>query len=81
MPIYAVFPTVGGLFVLIAFVVVVLGGMGSLMGAFIGGLIIGLVEAFSGFFIAPALKGVIYYIIFILILIFRPSGLFGFYQR
>ena len=81
MPIYSVFPTVGSLFVLIAFVVVVLGGMGSLMGAFIGGLIIGLVEAFSGFFIAPALKGVIYYIIFILILIFRPSGLFGFYQR
>jgi len=77
MPMYAVFPTVGGYFVLTAFVVVVLGGMGSLAGAFIGGLIIGVVEAFSGFYLAPALKEVVYFLVFILILVFRPSGLLG----
>lgn len=77
MPMYAVFPTVGGYFVLIAFVVVVLGGMGSMAGAFIGGLIIGVVEAFSGFYLAPALKEVVYFLVFILILAFRPSGLMG----
>jgi branched-chain amino acid transport system permease protein len=77
MPMYAVFPTVGGYFVLIAFVVVVLGGMGSMTGAFIGGLIIGVVEAFSGFYLAPALKEVVYFLVFILILAFRPSGLLG----
>lgn len=77
MPMYAVFPTVGGYFVLTAFVVVVLGGMGSLTGAFIGGLIIGVVEAFSGFYLAPALKEVVYFLVFILILVFRPSGLLG----
>jgi branched-chain amino acid transport system permease protein len=77
MPMYMVFPTAGGYFVLIAFVVVVLGGMGSMTGAFIGGLIIGVVEAFSGFYLAPALKEVVYFLVFILILAFRPSGLLG----
>jgi len=77
IPVYYVFPTVGGLFVLIAFVVVVLGGYNSLTGALIGGLIIGVVEAFSGFFISPHLKEAIYFVIFILILLFRPTGLFG----
>lgn len=80
-PLYSVFPTVGELFVLVAFVVVVLGGMGSLPGAFVGGLIIGVVEAFSGFFIASHLKGVVYFIIFVVILIIKPSGLFGLSQR
>jgi branched-chain amino acid transport system permease protein len=77
IPVYFVFPTVGALFVLIAFVVVILGGYNSLTGALIGGLIIGVVEAFSGFFISPHLKEAIYFVIFILILLFRPTGLFG----
>ncbi len=76
-PVFAVFPSVGSQFGLIAFVVVVLGGMGSLAGAFVGGLIIGLVEAFSGFFLDPALKTVVYFVVFILILLVKPSGLFG----
>lgn len=76
MPIYPVFPTVGTYFVLIAFVVVVLGGMGNVTGAFLGGLIIGLVEAFSGFYV-PALKEAIYFVVFILVLLIRPTGLFG----
>ena len=77
MPMYPVFPTVGGYFVLIAFVVVVLGGMGNMAGAFVGGLIIGLAEAFSGFYISPALKELFYFLVFILILAFKPSGLMG----
>ena len=77
IPVYFVFPGVGALFVLIAFVVVILGGYNSLIGSLIGGLIIGVVEAFSGFFISPHLKEAIYFVIFILILLFRPAGLFG----
>ena len=77
MPIYFVFPTVGSLFVLIAFVVVILGGYNSLIGSLLGGLIIGVIEGFSGFFISPHLKEVVYFIIFIFILIFKPTGLLG----
>jgi branched-chain amino acid transport system permease protein len=77
MPIYAVFPTVGAYFVLIAFVIVVLGGLGNMLGAFIGGLIIGLVEALSGYFISSTYKEAIYFIIFWFLLIYKPTGLFG----
>jgi branched-chain amino acid transport system permease protein len=77
IPVYFVFPGVGALFVLIAFVVVILGGYNSLIGSLIGGLLIGVVESFSGFFISPHLKEAIYFVIFILILLFRPTGLFG----
>jgi branched-chain amino acid transport system permease protein len=77
IPVYFVFPSVGSLFVLIAFVVVILGGYNSLIGSLVGGLLIGVVESFSGFFISPHLKEAIYFVIFILILLFRPAGLFG----
>lgn len=77
MPIFFVFPTVGSLFSLIAFVVVILGGYNSLLGSLVAGLLIGLIESFSGFFISPHLKEVVYFILFIFILIFRPTGLFG----
>ena len=76
-PIYYAFPTVGMHFVLICFVVVVLGGLGNITGAFFGGLIIGVIEAFSGFFISPDLKEAVYFLIFVLVLILKPSGLFG----
>lgn len=77
MPMYFVYPSIGALFGLIAFVVVVLGGLGNMYGAFLGGLIIGLIEAFAGAFIDPALKEAVYFIIFILILLWKPSGLFS----
>jgi branched-chain amino acid transport system permease protein len=77
LPLFFVFPTVGSLFSLIAFVVVILGGYNSLVGSLVAGLIIGLIEGFSGFFISPHLKEVVYFILFIFILIFRPTGLFG----
>ena len=77
MPIYATYPTVGFTFGLIAFVVVVLGGLGNMIGAFLGGLVIGLVESFSGFYISPELNTAIYFLIFVLVLIIRPQGLMG----
>ncbi|HTX51842.1 MAG TPA: branched-chain amino acid ABC transporter permease [Candidatus Baltobacteraceae bacterium] len=76
MQLYPVFPTVGTYFVLAAFVVVVLGGLGNLTGALLGGFIIGLVEAFSGFYV-PELKEAVYFVVFIIVLLVRPTGLFG----
>ncbi|MDQ4137096.1 MAG: branched-chain amino acid ABC transporter permease [Pseudomonadota bacterium] len=78
MPLYPVTPTIGTYFVLTAFVVVVLGGMRSVYGAFLGAMIIGLVDSLSGYYVAPDLKEVVYFGIFILILVFKPTGLFGF---
>jgi len=77
-PLFPTTPTVGTYFVLTAFVVVVLGGMRSMYGAFWGAMIIGLVDSLSAYYIAPDLKEVVYFAIFILILIFKPTGLFGF---
>ena len=77
IPLHSTFPTVGLNFVLIAFVVVVLGGMGSMEGALLGGVCIGLVQAFSGYFVAPAFGQMFYFLVFILILIVRPAGLLG----
>ena len=77
MPFSSVYPTVGAPFTLLAFVVVVLGGLGSMSGTFLAGLFIGVVESFGGTFVSPALKEAIYFAIFILVLLIRPQGLFG----
>jgi branched-chain amino acid transport system permease protein len=77
MPIFYVSPTIGHVFVLVAFTVVVLGGMGSFIGAVVGGLIVGLTESFGGLFLGESLGQIGISLIFILILLFRPSGLFG----
>jgi len=76
-PIYTLSPGIGGNFVLAAFAVVVLGGLGSVAGAYFGGMIVGLVEAFAGFYIDPELKQGIWFLIFLAVLIVRPTGLFG----
>lgn len=70
-------PTVGTPWVLKSFVIVVLGGMGSIPGAIVGSLIIGLVESLSSYFITPAISPFFMYIIFIVILLVRPVGLLG----
>ncbi|MFC2969518.1 branched-chain amino acid ABC transporter permease [Acidimangrovimonas pyrenivorans] len=77
MPSYYVQPTVGHGFVLIAFTIVVLGGMGSFVGALIGGIVIGVVEALGGLFLGESLGQIGIFAIFILILLFRPQGLLG----
>jgi branched-chain amino acid transport system permease protein len=76
-PNHRMIPTMGQAYSVIAFVVVVLGTMGNFVGAFIGGLIIGVVETFAGFFLGGDVKIIASMLIFILILLFRPSGLFG----
>lgn len=77
IPIYSVFPSVGVNFVLITFVVVVLGGMGNITGAFLAGIIVGLVETISGFLLAPSLGPLVVFVFFVVILLFKPSGLVG----
>ncbi|MGL4634592.1 MAG: branched-chain amino acid ABC transporter permease [Beijerinckiaceae bacterium] len=77
MPTFLVNPRVGNAFVLVAFTIVVLGGMGSIKGALIGGLIIGVVESLSGLYMGESLGQIGIFIIFILVLLFKPTGLFG----
>jgi branched-chain amino acid transport system permease protein len=77
LPFTCCYPTIGGIYTLVAFVVVVLGGLGSMAGAFLGGLFIGLVESVSGTYVSPAMKEASYFLIFILVLLVRPQGLFG----
>ncbi len=76
-PIYTLSPQIGGNFILAAFAVVVLGGLGSVTGALIGGIVVGVVEAFAGYYIDPALKQAVWFLIFIIVLIVRPQGLMG----
>lgn len=75
--IYYITPSVGWLFLLTAFVVVVLGGMGNFVGALIGGFIIALTESVGSLFMPIALAPILKFIIFIIILLFLPQGLFG----
>ncbi len=74
---YYVFPEVGANFGLIAFVVVALGGFGSVPGAFIAGIVVGLVEVISGYLIAPSLKFMFVLILYLLVVFIRPQGLLG----
>src|SRR5262249_575412 len=77
MPLFSVFPTVGLNFVLIAFVIVVLGGMGSIEGALLGGICIGVVQSLSSYYVAPAFGQMFFFILFLLVMIFRPDGILG----
>lgn len=77
IPTYYLNPHVGNAFVLIAFTIVVLGGMGSVPGALIGGLVIGVVESLSGLILGESLGQIGIFLIFIAVLLVRPSGLFG----
>ncbi|MBD7936382.1 branched-chain amino acid ABC transporter permease [Cytobacillus sp. FSL R5-0569] len=76
-PFFYTSPTVGATFILKGFVVVVLGGLGNFIGAIIGGLIIGISEALGGAFLPGSLKELMTYIIFVIVLMAKPNGLFG----
>lgn len=76
-PFFPIYPYVGDIFVLTAYVVVVLGGMGSVFGAFVGGLIIGMADSIGAMILPGSMKSVLSFVIFIMILLFRPTGLFG----
>ncbi|MCL5966739.1 MAG: branched-chain amino acid ABC transporter permease [Deltaproteobacteria bacterium] len=74
---FYIFPEVGGIFGLTAFVAVTLGGFGNVAGAFFAGILIGVVEALAGYLYDPALKTIFVYLLFLGVLFFRPQGLLG----
>lgn len=76
-PLYPISSNSGTYFVLTAFVVVVLGGLGSIPGAFFGAMIVGVIDSLSSYYIGSDLREAVVFSIFLLILIVRPSGLFG----
>ena len=76
-PTYYIFPQVGSTFTLKAFVITVLGGMGSIVGATLGGVVIGVAESVGGVYLGAGWKEVIVFVLFLLVLLFKPSGFFG----
>ncbi|MBV5303652.1 MAG: branched-chain amino acid ABC transporter permease [Chlorobium sp.] len=76
-PTYYIHPLAGHSFLLKAFTICVLGGLGSVVGAGVGGIIIGVVEAMSSTYLSSDWKDVIVFVIFLAVLLFRPQGLFG----
>ncbi len=75
---YYIYPGVGANFALVAFITVALGGFGSLGGALLGGVIIGLVEAVTAMLVEPSLKSIGIYAVYMLVVLLRPRGLFGY---
>ena len=76
-PINLVYPSMGNLVITKAFVIIILGGMGSIPGAIVGGLIIGMAESFGGFYVSTDYKDIIAFALLVLILSIRPQGLFA----
>jgi branched-chain amino acid transport system permease protein len=76
-PTYYIFPQVGSSFTLKAFVITVLGGMGSVIGATLGGILIGVAESIGGVYFGSGWKEVVVFVLFLLVLLFKPSGLLG----
>jgi branched-chain amino acid transport system permease protein len=70
-------PIIGPTYTLLAFVIVITGGLGSMAGALVGGVLIGLTEALAGLLFAPSLKSMFAFAILVLVLLFRPQGIFG----
>ncbi len=75
--IFSIYPSVGGVFVLVAFITVIFGGYNSIMGSFLAGFIIGQIEVFTAFYLTSHLKEIMYFFVFVMILLFRPMGLLG----
>jgi len=75
-PIESAYPGVGDRVLIISFVIVVIGGIGSIRGAFIGSLLIGMADAFGKVFM-PQFSAVMIYALMALVLVMRPAGLFG----
>ena len=80
IPFYYVYPTVGVPFDIKAFIIVVLGGLGSIPGAIIGGIIVGIIENVGAQFMASTWTELLLYGVFLFVLLVKPSGLFGMKQ-
>lgn len=80
-PINLVYPFMGDYIILKAFVIIILGGMGSVPGAIVGGMVIGFAESFGAFYLSTDLKDIIAFALLVAILSFRPQGLFPSYAR
>jgi branched-chain amino acid transport system permease protein len=70
-------PTIGPTYTLLAFVIVITGGLGSMAGALLGGLLIGMTEALAGLLFTPSAKSMFAFAILVLVLLFRPQGILG----
>jgi branched-chain amino acid transport system permease protein len=70
-------PELGPVYTLIAFIIVIVGGLGSMTGALIGGVLIGISEALAGFVLAPSMKSMLSFALLILVLVLRPQGIMG----
>ena len=70
-------PAIGPAYTFLAFIIVITGGLGSMPGALLGGVLIGLTEALAGLFFAPSAKSMFAFGLLVLVLLFRPQGLLG----
>lgn len=76
MTLYPTQPTIGSQYNIIAWIIVILGGLGHLQGALVSGILIGITETISGYYLGSDMRQVVYFIIFIIIVIVRPQGIF-----
>lgn len=77
MPVFYVVPNIGGFFILIAFVVVVLGGLGNFVGALLASFLVAIAESVGALFMPGSTAPVLPFVLFIVVLLFKPAGLFG----
>lgn len=77
LPIYSIYPSMGWEYLLIGFAIVILGGLGSLNGTLLGGIILGTTESLFGFYFIPGLRGAVYFAVIIIVLLIRPRGILG----